>query len=111
MYLKYGTLILLIVSSIQQIDCKAVDLQHQEPIVSKQLGQMIDNIKKERSLNVSYLFSENSLKAYEYYRSLIEMKMFDPLQIKIKFIKKAMPNGQIYNIPIDSTLNHYFIGK
>lgn len=43
------------------------------------------------------------------YKTFTELKIFDPLQIRIKYVKKVI-NGVTYLVPEDETKNHYFIG-
>ncbi len=114
--LKYLIPILLVASGLGLISCKAIELDLAETQEPKELGNFPTlaerTIKKERSLKK--FFNKTLDQAYSSYKKFIEMKIFDPIQINIRYQKKLLKqNGMdsIFFIPIDSTKNHYFIGK
>ena len=47
---------------------------------------------------------------YKSFKKFSELKVFDPIQIKIKHKVVQVSNSMYYKYPEDSTKNHYFLG-
>ena len=49
-------------------------------------------------------------KILQSFKKFTEMKVFDPIQIKIKQHRVKVSDSKYYSYPEDSTKNHYFLG-